>query len=204
MQFIFLCLVCVYSPNSVIFSISTMRFLRILLTTASYALARIQENGQWRKDPYPGQALAIQTSDSTQWKSYPPNATELSYKGRWDSKYISWWTAPGLKFGFTGQNVAITFGEYTSPEVLVAYRVAGLDWRFSNVTANGTYQFVSPTNEGNATGSAAQTFELRVTNYAYGVQINKVWTAVNGRIVKIPNHSLMLEFIGDSCVPAAV
>ena len=36
-------------------------------------------------------------------------------------------SAPGLKFGFRATNVAISFGNYTSDEVLVAYRIDGQD-----------------------------------------------------------------------------
>lgn len=74
--------------------------------------------------------------------------------------------APGLKFGFQGQDVAITFGEYTSQGVLVAYRVAGLDWQFTNITTNATHHFVSPSTPGlNETlpDQLPLTFEMRVT-----------------------------------------
>lgn len=80
----------------------------------------------------------------------------------------------------TFRQLAVSFGEHTSKDVLVAYRYArldclwhcfwfdcyrigGLDWEFSNVTANSAYQFVEP-------GSSAlneteytdhKTFELR-------------------------------------------
>ena len=89
----------------------------------------------------------------------------------------------------------------TPPEVLVAYRFAGQDWQFSNVTANATYQFISPTTTGvNLTTpeNGVATFEMRVTNWAYGVQIAKVWTSASGSLVKIPNYPLALEIIGDS------
>lgn len=69
------------------------------------------------------------------------------------------------------------------------------------MTANSTFQFVSPTTTGVNLTTAAngpQTFELRVTNWAYGVQIAKVWTAASGHLIKIPDHPLMLEIIGDS------
>lgn len=174
-----------------------MRLLALFSSLVTLAAATIQENGHDRLDPYPGQAQLLSAANNSQWRAYSANAHELSYKGRWDEKHVSWWAAPGLKFGFTGKNVAITFGEYTSPGVMVAFRVDGLDWQFSNVTANATYQFVSPSYLGNSTEDT-QTFELRVTNWAYGVQINKVWSAANGTLVKIPNHPLMIEFIGDS------
>lgn len=55
---------------------------------ASLASATILQNGQVRENPYPGQAPEITISNSS-WKSYPPDASELSFKGRWDSKHIS-------------------------------------------------------------------------------------------------------------------
>ncbi|MCJ1288074.1 hypothetical protein MMC26_007427 [Xylographa opegraphella] len=180
-----------------------MRVLAILLALVSVTVAEILQNGQLRANPYPGQVgtIAITASNSSEWKAYPPNATELSYKGRWDSKYISWWSAPGLKFGFTGDNVAISFGNYTDAGVLVAYRVDGQDWQFSNVTANATYLFITPSTTGvNLTtpANAVQTFEMRVTNWAYGVQLAGVWTSCSGGLVKIPNHPMNIEIIGDS------
>jgi len=47
-----------------------------------------------------------------------------------------------LKFAYTGDNVAITFGNYTDPGVLLAWRIDGQDWLFANVTPSATYQFV--------------------------------------------------------------
>ena len=183
-----------------------MRFLSLLAACVSLASAAILQNGQLRDDPYPGQAQIISLArNSSSLKPYPPNATELSYKGRWDSKHISWWSAPGLKFGFTGNDVAITFGQYTDPGVLVAYRYAGQDWQFSNVTANATYQFISSSTPGvNLTqpSDGVTTFEMRVTNWAYGVQIAKVWTSASGGLIKIPDHPLMIEVVGDSLVPS--
>ena len=58
-----------------------------LLAWSSLALATILQNGQPREDPYPGQAPLI-TLDHT-WKSYPADAPEIAYKGRWDSHHIS-------------------------------------------------------------------------------------------------------------------
>ncbi|GAB1200401.1 hypothetical protein APSETT444_009773 [Aspergillus pseudonomiae] len=84
---------------------------------------------------------------------------------------------PGVKFAFTGDKLAVSFGENTSKNVLVAYRIGGLDWEFSNVTANSAYQFVKP-------GSSAldeteyaddKTFEMRV-------QIDGVSVASDARL----------------------
>lgn len=180
-----------------------MRFFGLLATCVALASATIEENWQTRKDPYPGvlSPIAIYNGSGSQWKSYPPSAKELGYKGRWDSKYISWWAAPGLKFGFTGENVAISFGRYTSPGVLVAYRFAGQDWQFTNVTANATYQFISSGTPGlNLTTPAngVKTLEIRITNWSLGVQIARVWTGKNDRLIKLPDEPLTIEFIGDS------
>ena len=92
-----------------------MKWLFSFASFLSLGLGEILQNGQLRENPYPGQAAVVSVTSNGAWKSYSPNATELSYKGRWDSKYISWWSAPGLKFGYTGQNVAISFGNYTDP-----------------------------------------------------------------------------------------
>ncbi|KAF2268167.1 acetylxylan esterase [Lojkania enalia] len=164
------------------------------------AFSTILQNGQVRETHFLNTRTAPITANTTGWKTYGPNATELSYKGRWDSKHISWWAAPGLKFGFSGQDVAITFGENTSPGVLVAYRVAGLDWQFTNVSA-GTHHLVSPSTPGlNATlpYQLPLTFELRVTNWAYGVQISAVHVSSSSKLIKLPNYGKTIEFIGDS------
>lgn len=178
-----------------------MKFLSSLLALLPLTLATILQNGQPRENPYPGQAtLVAAESNSTAWKTYPADATEISYKGRWDSKHISWWSAPGLKFGFTGNNVALTFGQYTSQGVLVAYRVSGLDWQFSNVTANATYQFVDSSNPAIGLRAAGEvlTFELRVSNWAYGVQIAGVNVDTDASLVRIPDFGRKIEVIGDS------
>ncbi|KAF4555790.1 Hypothetical protein D9617_2g057540 [Elsinoe fawcettii] len=177
-----------------------MRLLPSLLALLPLASATVLENGRARENPYPGQAVVVSDAGSDSWKSYAPNASEISYKGRWDSKHISWWSAPGLKFGFTGSNVALRFGQYTSPGVLVAYRIGDLDWQFSNVTANATYQFVSDATTGvNLTAPGdTLTFELRVTNWAYGVQLDGVSVSADSALVKVPDFARRIEIIGDS------
>lgn len=72
----------------------------------------------------------------------------------------------------------------------------------SNVTANTTHILVTPETTGynltTPTG-AVQTLELRVTNWAYGVQISSI--SVRGglsKLVKIPNYTRTMELIGDS------
>ena len=177
-----------------------MRWLSCAVTWPLLASAIIYQNEQPRLDPYPGQA-SVTTLDSTTWKSYPPNASEISYKGRWDSKYISWWSAPGVKLGFTGNDLALTFGNWTDVGVLLAWRLDGQDWQFSNVTANATYHFITPTATGfNLTNGtdAVRIFEMRVSNWAYGVQLEAVSVSPVGSLVKVPRYSKTVEIIGDS------
>jgi hypothetical protein len=50
--------------------------------------ATILQNGQVRITDYPNSQVELDTASYT---SYPANATEISYKGRWDSKKVSWW-----------------------------------------------------------------------------------------------------------------
>ncbi|KAE8342096.1 hypothetical protein BDV24DRAFT_162651 [Aspergillus arachidicola] len=168
-----------------------MRFSLLSLAWAFQATATILENGQERLNPYPGQAEEVSVDDS--WKSYGADASEISYKGRWDSSYTSWWSVPGVKFGFTGDKLAVSFGDNTSKDVLVAYRIGGLDWEFSNVTANSAYQFVKPgssaLNETEYTDD--KTFELRV-------QIDGVSVASDARLVKAAEFNRTVEIIGDS------
>jgi hypothetical protein len=109
--------------------------------------------------------------------------------------------APGLKFAFTGQNIAITFGPQTTNRVLIAYRVAGLDWQLSNITTNATHHLVSSSTPGlNATqpSQLPLVFELRVTNWGYGVQIGAVHLGKGAKLIKVPDFDRRIEFIGDS------
>ncbi|KAF2669178.1 SGNH hydrolase [Microthyrium microscopicum] len=159
----------------------------------------IVENGKSKIETYPDTSIPTVTASETGWKSFPPNATELSYKGRWDSQHISFWSAPGLKFGFTGDKVAVTFGKETTNRVLVAYRLNFEDWQFSNISASSTHQFVTRASPGfNKTSNPQKTFELRVTNWSYGVQIAGVHVASDGSLVHIPDYPRRLEIIGDS------
>lgn len=64
-----------------------MRFSLLALALAIQAAATILENGQARLNPYPGQAEEVSIDDS--WKIYEAGASEISYKGRWDSTYTS-------------------------------------------------------------------------------------------------------------------
>ncbi|RAK96932.1 SGNH/GDSL hydrolase family protein [Aspergillus ibericus CBS 121593] len=174
-----------------------MRFSPVfLLSWALQASATILQNGQAREDPYPGQAPSISLEDGS-WRSYGPDASEISYKGRWDSKYVSWWSLPGIKLGFTGEQLALSFGPQTSEGVLLAYRIGGLDWEFSNVTANATYQFAGSSTPG-LNLSNNNTFEMRVTNWGYGVQLSGVSVASDAKLVAAPAYNKTVEIIGDS------
>ena len=109
-------------------------------------------------------------------------------------------SVPGLKFGFTGNRVAIQFGEYTSNSTLLGYRINGEDWQFTNVTADTTHLLVNldPASSNSTTPITPSTFELRVTNWAYGVQIASVAIAPGESLVKVPDFSRTIEVIGDS------
>ena len=119
-------------------------FLGAVLLLFSLVTATILQNGQIRPTGYPDTTLRNIAMNDSGWNTYPANASELSYKGRWDQQYISWWSAPGLKFGFQASSVAITFGNHTSDGVLVAYRIDGEDWQLTNLTSSSTNLFVSP------------------------------------------------------------
>jgi lysophospholipase L1-like esterase len=105
-----------------------------------------------------------------------------------------------LKFAFTGQQVAITFGPLTTDTTLIGYRIDGQDWLFTNVTTNATQLLVSPSTPGiNLTNPVnPSTFEMRVTNWAYGVQISKVHVSQGEKLIKTPDFDRTIEFIGDS------
>ncbi|KAI7354740.1 SGNH hydrolase, partial [Hortaea werneckii] len=90
------------------------------------------------------------------------------------------------------------------------YRLDGLDWMLTNVTTSSTHLLISPettgfnlTTSGNGTSGnlteAYRTFEMPVTNWAYGVQIQNVHVAGGaGRLVRIPEYTRRMELIGDS------
>ncbi|KAK0655824.1 Lipase, GDSL-like protein [Cercophora newfieldiana] len=172
-------------------------FLAGLALFSGLVESTILQNGQVRETSFKNTAVDI---GAFSLKTYPPNATEISYQGRWDSKYVSWWSAPGLKFGYTGSQVAITFGRSTSPGVLVGYRIAGLDWQFTNVTGGQTHMLIGPDSPGvDLTGPInPMTFELRVTNWAFGIQIEAVHVGEGQKLVKLPNAPRRIEVIGDS------
>jgi hypothetical protein len=98
--------------------------------------------------------------------------------------------------------VAISFGKYTSQGVLIAYRLDGQDWQLTNVTANSTHLLVTPAAMGyklTTDSNAVQTLEIRVTNWAYGIQIANVHVSGGScRLVRVLNYRRTMELIGDS------
>jgi lysophospholipase L1-like esterase len=73
-----------------------------------------------------------------------------------------------------------------------------LDWNFSNVST-GTHQLISRSTPGfsNST-STARTFEFRVTNWGYGVQLSAVHLAAGNKLIRIPDFARKIAIIGDS------
>lgn len=70
-------------------------FLLTALSLASTACATIWQNQQIREVNFPDTAVVLDNASNSTWKTYPANATEIGYKGRWDSKHIS------CEFNFT-------------------------------------------------------------------------------------------------------
>ena len=64
----------------------------------------------------------------------------------------------------------------------------------------GTHQLISAATPGFnlSLASQPQTFELRVSNWAYGVQITGVHVAANASLVRLPDYGRRIEIIGDS------
>lgn len=71
---------------------------------------------------------------------------------------------------------------------------------FTNITAGATHLLVNPDTPGSGeTGPINPwTFELRVTNWGYGVQIDAVHVAKGEKLVKLPDYRRRIEVIGDS------
>ncbi|KAI1437032.1 Lipase, GDSL-like protein [Xylaria sp. CBS 124048] len=174
-----------------------LKTLILALTLGPLVEGTILQNGQVRVSDFPNTEI---NPAAYAFTTYDANATELSYKGRWDSKKISYWSAAGLVFGFSGDTVAITFGENTVNGTLVGYRLAGMDWTFTNVTVGGTHLFVTPETPGvNETYPVVPLrFEMHVSNWGYGVQIDQVHVASGESLIKIPPYGRTIEFIGDS------
>jgi hypothetical protein len=70
------------------------------LALLSRASATILQNGQVRFTDYPDTridlpAYSLKTSVDPSvysFNTYPADAKEISYKGRWDSNHVSWWS----------------------------------------------------------------------------------------------------------------
>ncbi|KAI5921160.1 Lipase, GDSL-like protein [Camillea tinctor] len=169
----------------------------VLSMCSNLVKGSIYQNGQLRITNYPNTKVNRSTYD---FQTYDADAAELSYKGRWDSNKVSFWSAAGLVFGFTGDTVAITFGGATIDTTLIGYRISGMDWNFTNVTSGATHMLVTPETLGvdQPDPFNPQRFELRVSNWGYGVQIDKVHVAAGQSLIKIPNFNRTIEFIGDS------
>jgi hypothetical protein len=60
-----------------------------LAALAALAKGTILQNGQAKITDYPDTLIDPSTYAL---ETYDANATELSYKGRWDSQKISWWS----------------------------------------------------------------------------------------------------------------
>lgn len=58
-------------------------------TLVALVASEILQNGQPRITDYPDTVI---DASSYEWNTYSPSADEISYKGRWDSKFISWWS----------------------------------------------------------------------------------------------------------------
>ncbi|KAK4102995.1 Lipase, GDSL-like protein [Parathielavia hyrcaniae] len=119
--------------------VSFSRLAALGLGLFSKAYATILQNGQIRATSFPDTRIDPSTYSFT---TYPADAPEISYKGRWDSQHVSWWSGLGIKFGYTGQTVAQSLGNLTSDGVLVGYRIAGLGWIFTNATAGATHLLI--------------------------------------------------------------
>lgn len=62
--------------------------LATLMLCASAVTATILENGRPRITDFPD--TKVNLADG-QYETYNADVEEISYKGRWDSKMISWW-----------------------------------------------------------------------------------------------------------------
>jgi hypothetical protein len=81
-------------------------FLALAIAALPGTFARIWDNNQLRP-PVEVDTKFSSPLDAKEWRTYKPDAREISYKGRWDKRHISWWSAPGIKFGFTGEKVCL-------------------------------------------------------------------------------------------------
>lgn len=68
--------------------VSPIIFSLLSLWLAS-ASATIIENGRTRQVVFEKTSIPSIREGGNEWKSYANNATEIAYKGRWDSNHIS-------------------------------------------------------------------------------------------------------------------
>lgn len=61
----------------------------LALILGSIVEGTILQNGQVRETHFPNTKVDLAAYDL---KTYDANAPELSYKGRWDSKKVSYWS----------------------------------------------------------------------------------------------------------------
>jgi hypothetical protein len=69
--------------------LSLSRLAVLGLAFVSQASATILQNGQVRETNFPDTRADLSAHS---FKTYSANAKEISYKGRWDSKHVSWWS----------------------------------------------------------------------------------------------------------------
>jgi hypothetical protein len=62
--------------------------LSSILSLVSWTTGTIMQNGQARITNFPNTKVELAAGS---YKTYNADAEEISYKGRWDSKKISWW-----------------------------------------------------------------------------------------------------------------
>ena len=60
-----------------------------VLSGSGFVESTILQNGQVRTTDFKNTAV---DRSSLSFKTYPRNATEISYQGRWDSNFVSWWS----------------------------------------------------------------------------------------------------------------
>ena len=94
----------------------------------------------------------------------------------------------------------MSFGTHIYEKASGVFLTRGADWTFTNITAGATHLLVSPEYPGaTLTGPINPwTFELRVSNWAYGIQISAVHVATGEKLIKIPDFGRRIEVIGDS------
>ncbi|CAI7662585.1 unnamed protein product [Penicillium pancosmium] len=173
-----------------------MRVTHILgwLAWSLHASATILQNGQEREDPWPGQASVITLDDS--WKTYEADAPEIAFKGRWDSKHVSSCCELRAQYQrWRPRRVPVTPPRCPprldhDPDSLNS--VGNLDWQYSNVTADATYQFVGDNSElGDVPADTGKVFEMRV-------QIASVSSAGDAHLSVPPRFEKKVEVIGGS------